>query len=281
MKALLSWDFSSDDFRKYLPFLDIDILTQNKSFSINDYDVYIFPGGEDVDPNIYGKPNTFSTFINRERDYIEKTLFEKIYMETDKLIIGVCRGHQLINAILGGKIIQDLHFEGYRQHPRMHGIDAVKSPKNFALKELSAVTSYHHQAVAYPGSGMNGIHIYRDVWESCESKDGRILTVQFHPEFDFNKAWGDGVGIWTKEYYKNKIKSGRDSSFDISSATLKRILDEVPIEYLAHYEPRRIVPNAPMPNPVQRIVRDRPPELGNNGVEINREENNNEPDRDE
>lgn len=58
--------------------------------NINDADIVIFTGGEDVDPSLYNCAKHPSTHSNIERDLTEKKEFEKI--RPDQLVVGVCRG---------------------------------------------------------------------------------------------------------------------------------------------------------------------------------------------
>ena len=55
---------------------------------INDADIIIFTGGDDVDPSLYNcKPTTYS---NLQRDLAEREEFKKI--RPDQLAVGICRG---------------------------------------------------------------------------------------------------------------------------------------------------------------------------------------------
>src|SRR3972149_11624347 len=77
-----------------------------KGDNIEEFNLVIFSGGEDINPEIYGEKNRYSTY-NSLRDKIELYWLEKC-IQSSRKILGVCRGHQLINAYLGGKLVQDL-----------------------------------------------------------------------------------------------------------------------------------------------------------------------------
>ena len=69
---------------------------------------FLFTGGHDVSPEIYGEtPLPGLVDICRKRDAME-TLVLKKAMAADKPILGICRGIQFINAVLGGSLWQDL-----------------------------------------------------------------------------------------------------------------------------------------------------------------------------
>ena len=57
---------------------------------LEDADIVMFTGGEDVDPSLYGCEKHRSTYSNINRDMYEKEIFEKI--NPNQLVIGICRG---------------------------------------------------------------------------------------------------------------------------------------------------------------------------------------------
>src|SRR3989304_5002170 len=65
-------------------------------------DLIIFSGGEDINPEIYKQENTESRGINLKRDEYELAVLHYAKKWGTKLL-GVCRGHQLLNAYFGGQ----------------------------------------------------------------------------------------------------------------------------------------------------------------------------------
>ena len=57
---------------------------------IEEANVVLFTGGEDVTPSLYGCRKHPKTFCNTRRDFEENTVFAKI--SEDQFIIGICRG---------------------------------------------------------------------------------------------------------------------------------------------------------------------------------------------
>ena len=55
--------------------------------NIEDADIVLFTGGEDVDPSIYGQEKHPKTYSNLERDLKEKAEFEK--MKPNQLALGI------------------------------------------------------------------------------------------------------------------------------------------------------------------------------------------------
>lgn len=96
-------------------------------------DIVIFTGGADVHPMIYGCKEVTRCGTYLERDIREKEIFDQL---TDKqLVIGICRGSQLMCALNGGILVQDCDNHGIFG---THGIETVEGEKY-------QITSTHHQ----------------------------------------------------------------------------------------------------------------------------------------
>lgn len=74
----------------------------------NACDGFLFSGGPDISPFRFGEETIKQCgVIVPERDLMEENLFS-LTMETDKPILGICRGIQVLNVFLGGTIYQDI-----------------------------------------------------------------------------------------------------------------------------------------------------------------------------
>jgi len=161
-------------------------------------DGFLFTGGQDVDPQMYGQPlYTFCNEIYPPRDTMETLLLNAV-IRLDKPIFGVCRGLQFINAILGGSLYQDIVEQMNHKHPILHdqkwnyenSIHNVIIEKDSLLydiigtKELR-VNSMHHQGIDSLSPKLTA---------TARSEDGLIeaveineltfgLAVQWHPQF--------------------------------------------------------------------------------------------------
>ena len=115
--------------------------------------------------------------------------------ETDLPVLGICRGMQLLNAVRGGKDIQDLKSEGYAEHRLSmyqrnipsHDVDLVPGSRIAEIMGGTRVrtNSFHHQAVrtAAPGWEITGYAADDHVIEAMEMPGERfLLCVQWHPE---------------------------------------------------------------------------------------------------
>jgi putative glutamine amidotransferase len=157
------------------------------------YDLIIFSGGEDINPSIYGDKNLYS-YTNKIRDEIEVEILKKALSFGNK-ILGICRGHQLINAYLGGKLIQDIEYELNEYHNYEHELTWKNS--NISEFFINGVNSLHHQGVIKNGRGLIPTSYYGSVIESTESSN--IISVQFHPEFMYDtKKFFEFIKRWSK-----------------------------------------------------------------------------------
>lgn len=167
-------------------------------------DGIVFTGGEDVDPHYYKQnPSHELGELNPKRDTHEFAIFKEVFDNTKLPILGVCRGHQLINVALGGSLLQDigktkqLTFEhstrsGAKNHPVHLAIVETNSTWHQMLqqKELR-VNSFHHQAIGRLGDNLNASILSSDgIIEGIEYADKSrfVAGIQWHPEMMLDHA---------------------------------------------------------------------------------------------
>jgi gamma-glutamyl-gamma-aminobutyrate hydrolase PuuD len=173
-----------DSFKKYIPKLELFDYA-----NIKEYGLVIFPGGEDIDPNIYGQRNNHSYGINTKRDDIEIKIYNACKSMRNMKMFGVCRGHQLILALSGCPLIQDIGLEHNDVHNSPHVLEFTnKFELTGTLAEVfpKVTNSLHHQAATVEMVNRTGaatiIASYKGIVEASV-RNNRILTTQFHPEF--------------------------------------------------------------------------------------------------
>ena len=182
-------------------------------------DGVLFPGGLDVDPSYYGEaPRPALGRVNAELDALEAPL-ARAAVERGLPVLGICRGHQLVNVALGGTLYQDIAADGLSSFdhwaPVEKGRDflahTIRLAPGSRLREIVGaeeleVNSFHHQAVKEVGSGLRVNAWSPDgVIEGLESVDGRVLTVQCHPES--LAAWP-----WAKALFAAFVKTATEGS---------------------------------------------------------------------
>ena len=72
-----------------------------------DYDGLILAGGGDIHPSLFVQKNCGSRGIDFSRDRAELALLDA-FAAAGKPVLGICRGHQVVNVWAGGGIVQDL-----------------------------------------------------------------------------------------------------------------------------------------------------------------------------
>lgn len=150
-------------------------------------DGLLLHGGGDADPALYGQENMGSHPPDKARDEDELELFA-LFRALNRPILGICRGHQMINIALGGTLIQDLPDERHRQDERtkidrIHLVTVTHPLLRDLYGDSFTANSSHHQAIDRLGEGLMPTCISDDgVVEGIIHENGQIIGVQFHPE---------------------------------------------------------------------------------------------------
>lgn len=71
-------------------------------------DGVVLPGGGDVDPRLYGQEPGPSLYdVNAEQDRLDIAVARRA-LDAGTPVLGICRGHQLLNVLYGGTLVQDM-----------------------------------------------------------------------------------------------------------------------------------------------------------------------------
>lgn len=148
----------------------------------NNADVIIWNGGEDIGTSIYLEQPVCRgiPFVKSDRDIDEIALFDEYKDTKTKLLLGICRGAQLLNVLNGGKLWQDVDNHG-RSHPMI----------DLNTGEIIEVTSTHHQMMV--PAPLNGEVIgvaSKSTFKDAEGGVKHFLTTQNL------KAGGDIEIMW-------------------------------------------------------------------------------------
>ena len=160
---------------KYLPEVDTS------------YDGLVICGGSDIHPSRYGEPVDGSVDMDERRDEVEFALL-KAYLEAGKPILGICRGHQLVNVYFGGSLYQDMpEAQWHDQVNDQDSVHRITALPDSVLGRLYGqefpVNSAHHQAVKELGTGLRATAYWNGRFvEAIEHSQYPILGVQWHPE---------------------------------------------------------------------------------------------------
>lgn len=164
------------------------------------FDALILQGGVDVSPTWYGEtPRSPEWAGDRARDEYEFALF-RAAVAANKPVLGICRGHQLINVALGGSLFQDIttdhpnalqHRNAALYQRNQHDVSFVPGGMLHRIYEThhAVINSVHHQGIKQLAPGLEVLaRAPDDVIESVmlpveSSQDPWVLGVQWHPEF--------------------------------------------------------------------------------------------------
>jgi putative glutamine amidotransferase len=150
-------------------------------------------GGEDIHPTVYGEPlDKVSKPMMPRRDLFEcRMICECVRLEIP--ILGICRGLQILNVAMGGKLYQDLSFMhgavnhgqiGELDYSTRHRVEVVPGTKLHEILGADQIETNtgHHQGIRTLGAGLKiSARAGDGVVEAIEG-DGYVLAVQWHPE---------------------------------------------------------------------------------------------------
>jgi putative glutamine amidotransferase len=160
-------------------------------------DGLLLSGGEDIAPAYYHQePAEWLGGVDVNRDATEVGLIEEM-LARQRPILGICRGHQVLNVALGGTLYQDIaaEFSDALEHAYVPGrpmeanVHSVDIDADSRLAEILGgvsfdVNSAHHQAVREPAEVLMPVAEAPDgVNEALEMPGSPFcLSVQWHPE---------------------------------------------------------------------------------------------------
>ena len=155
-------------------------------------DGLVFSGGSDLDAGLYGQPQHPGTLgVIPHRDASEVELM-RAALERDLPLLGICRGMQLLNVVLGGSLHQHLDdfLDGslHKAAPGTFATHPVSIEPGSRLQAMLGdeleVHSCHHQAPDRIGEGLRVTARAADgVVEGIEMEGARFAVgVLWHPE---------------------------------------------------------------------------------------------------
>ena len=155
---------------------------------VRSVDGVIFSGGPDLDPSYYGETFWNETVsVDTLRD-VSDLLLMRAALAAKKPVMGICRGEQLLNVVLGGSLWQDIptQVDTLVTHGggAWHRIGVEKGSVLYNLfgEDSLTVNSFHHQAVKAVAPGVRvTARADNGIVEAYEYGD-RLIAFQFHPE---------------------------------------------------------------------------------------------------
>ncbi len=189
---------------------------KDEDVDVAKFDALLIPGGNDVDPQLYGQePDEHTDVYDKDVDEFEIAVFNK-FVEAKKPVLGICRGMQLFNVALGGTLVQHI--------PGRHWGDRVVTVQEGSwlydtLGPSMLTYHYHHQCLDVLGEGL--------VATEWDEQDGRVEAVehqtlpiyglQWHP--DGMEGWGHKVAqAFMTRCAKDHESKNVLASYNLSSA---------------------------------------------------------------
>ena len=195
--------------------LSADYIITEEVIPITDYDGLLIPGGFDVSPEFYHQEmnGSYAEGMNKQLDELQLYYIDQ-FVKAHKPILGICRGHQLLNVYFNGTLIQ--HLPNYEKHSspdfQDDQVHEVYSDEDNVFTELYGkrfyVNSSHHQAVDKLGEGLQiALRCPDGTIEAMYHEQLPIIGVQFHPErMCFEKSRDDTVdGSKIIDYYLTEM----------------------------------------------------------------------------
>ena len=158
----------------------------------------LLTGGGDIDPALYGgRPHSNVYGIEPERDALEIGLVQQA-AQGGLPFLGICRGIQVMNVALGGKLYTDvsdqlpgaLHHDMQVGYPRSHIAHRVEIQPGSCLASLTGlpsleVNSLHHQGISSVAPSLQVAGLAPDGLVEAVELPGHpfALGIQWHPEW--------------------------------------------------------------------------------------------------
>lgn len=190
---------------------------QDPSPLITIIDGLIIPGGDDPDPSYYSEgPHPMTKIVSKERSDFELSLIE-LFLKTERPILGICYGMQLMNILFGGTLYQDIsdQLKDSIDHREDHTVILRDNP---ILSDLDTLTinSSHHQAVRDLGKGLEVFAVSPDgIIEGIYLREHPfVIGLQWHPERGLKRTDSPDAARYdrlSKEIFKLMIDRAMES----------------------------------------------------------------------
>lgn len=182
--------------------------------TMEEADLVVFTGGQDINPALYGEEAHRSVYFTQERDDYEVEAFKRA-TALKKAFLGICRGAQLLNVLVGGKLYQDIAHPAYHELTTFDGQKFLSNSVHHQMLRptkdaiiaawTESLSPYHRFMEA--GEEQNDVTVEQEP-EIVVYQKQRMVLVQGHPEFDY----GDDELHPFREFVFNLVKEQVNAS---------------------------------------------------------------------
>lgn len=199
----------------------IPVITDIKALTtlVAGLDGLVMSGGGDINPlYVEEEPIPQLQDVDTYRDEFDLIVL-RLAVNRQVPILGICRGHQIINVAFGGGVYQDMHTQSEQKLVKHSQTLSREYPSHTVALEGKAsvlrqlfpdtdtlhVNSFHHQAVRQMALGFIATATATDgINEAMEHTEKKIVSVQWHPEA--MAAHGDEAML---ELFRWHVKTAR------------------------------------------------------------------------
>lgn len=174
--------------------IPVSALAEDAEAALGFCDGILVPGGDDVTPWYYDEEPL--PVIGAFRPDIDDAWMKagQYALKARIPMLGICKGHQFLNVLMGGSLYQDLslqegeriqHLQRFSRTYLTHHVEVEEGTRLAALLGAGKVktNSMHHQSVKRLGKGLKvSARACDGTIEGLEDEEGLILGVQWHPE---------------------------------------------------------------------------------------------------
>ncbi len=156
---------------------------------LSEFDALLLAGGADVHPRFYGQEKYEICWPSPEDRDVGEMALAKEFFASEKPLLAICRGIQVLNVALGGTLVQHVPalpgtYLCHSHQKTRHGVYLTQSGPLWDIfhKNYLRVNSTHHQAVDALGQGLTLAARSCDGVNEAVYGGVNTIGVQWHPE---------------------------------------------------------------------------------------------------
>ncbi len=145
-------------------------------------DCFLLPGGDDMNASYFNEENdSHNCLVDPKIDILDYKVIDYA-LKTNKPMLGICRGLQVINVYFGGTLLQHIEDNSHKKnYDDLLELVEDSSLKNI-LNDKFIINSFHHQRIEKLGEGIKVEGLSKGVVELITHINYPIIATQYHIE---------------------------------------------------------------------------------------------------